>query len=140
MICSSQQHVSSNAEYVQAPNVVSITTIASNVQRDLNNRLNQILENAQNQYFTESERYGSVNTGTILEKLKQDLRQNLTYTLDEELRRHFGTQFEQNGLMFSSGQSNQYNYNVADLENLRRQVEQNLITKLDRDFESARQQ
>lgn len=98
------------------------------------------MENAQNQYFTESERFGNANTGTVLEQLKQDLRQNLTYTLEEELRRHFGTQFERNGYMLSSGQTNQYNYNVADLENLRRQVEQNLITKLNRDFETARQQ
>ncbi|XP_050296024.1 uncharacterized protein LOC126735944 [Anthonomus grandis grandis] len=133
---------STNVQYTQAPNVISITTVASNVQRDLNEQLNRILDDARRQYFSENARLNTINTGAILEQLKQDLRHNLTYTLEEELRRHFGNQVQRNGYMFSVGsgqQQNQYNYNVADLENLKRQVEENLLTKLARDFESARQ-
>ncbi|CAG9765305.1 unnamed protein product [Ceutorhynchus assimilis] len=129
--------------YSQAPHAISITNIASTVQNNLNNQLNRILEQAQTRYFNENSGFSVHNTAPILDNLKQELRQNLTYTLDEELRRQFGTQYQRDGYMFTSGTggelANQYNYNVADLENLRRQVEENLITKLTRDFEAARQ-
>ncbi|KAH1028943.1 uncharacterized protein LOC109540696 [Dendroctonus ponderosae] len=130
---------SRQVEFSQAPSATSVTTIATNVQNNLNNELNRLLESAQRQYFSENSRFSSVNTGQVLNNLKQELRQNLTYSLDEELRRHFGTQYEKNGHMFSTGETTQYNYNVADLENLRRQVETNLIEKLTRDFERAKQ-
>lgn len=133
-------NISRKVELSQAPSAASITTLATNVQNNLNNELNRLLENAQRQYFSENSRYSAVNTGQVLDNLKQELRDNLTFSLDEELRRHFGTQYEKNGYMFSTGATTQYNYNVADLENLRRQVETNLIEKLTRDFERAKQQ
>ncbi|XP_066138371.1 uncharacterized protein [Euwallacea fornicatus] len=139
------QYSSTNSEntystqYVQAPNVASITVLASNVQQQLNNQLNRILEDVQRQYFTDSSRYTTINTGPILDRLKEDLRQNLTYAFDEELGRTFGNQMERNGYMFSSGQSSQYNYHVADLRSLKKQVEDNLLNKLTKDFEAARQ-
>lgn len=105
--------------------------------------MNRLLEQAQRQYFSENSRQTAYNTAPILDQLRQELRQNLTYTLEEELRRHFGNQFQRSGYMFSvgsGGESNQYNYKIIDLENLKKQVEENLVTKLNRDFETARQQ
>lgn len=114
------------------------------MQTSLNEQLNRILEDVQRQYFTENSRYNTFNSDSVLDRLKQEVRSNLSQALDQEVKRQFGSQLERNGYMFTVGGSgqigNQYNYNLADLENLRRQVENNLINKLTRDFEAAHQQ
>ncbi|KAJ8980104.1 hypothetical protein NQ317_008565 [Molorchus minor] len=128
--------------YTPATNRPSLTTIASNVQSQLDQRLNQILEDVQRKYFSSSSSYALTNMDVLLERLRNEFRSNITYFLDEEIRRYYGTQVQREGYMYSvgnNGQSvNQYNYSVRDLENLRAQMERNLIEKLNRDFERYR--
>ncbi|KAJ8919111.1 hypothetical protein NQ315_012096 [Exocentrus adspersus] len=128
--------------YTPVPNPESITTIASRVQNQLDTRLNQILEDVQRRYFSTSSSYALTNTDVVIENLRNELRNNVTYLLNEEIRANYGNQIPRDGYMYTVGTnsqtSSQYNYAIRDLENLRSQIERNLIEKLNRDFERYR--
>ncbi|XP_019880630.2 hornerin [Aethina tumida] len=141
---SSSQYMSktSQSRYTPVSNPLSITVIASNVQNNLDRQLNDLLESVQTQYFTEGSSYGVTNYDIVLKRLQDELKTNLTYLLDEELRRNYGSQTLHDGYWYSLGpngqQSQQYNYNSRDLENLKSQIERNLLQKLNSDFENRR--
>lgn len=126
--------------YTPISNPESITTIASRVQNQLDTRLNGLLEDVKNKYFSSSSSYSLTNANLILENLRNDLRNNITYLLNENVKNNYGNQIPRDGYMYSVGPSGQtsteYNYSIKDLENLRSQIERNLIEKLNRDFET----
>lgn len=126
--------------YTPIPNPESITTIASRVQNQLDTRLNDILDEVKSRYFSSSSSYSVSNADLILENLRNELRNNITFLLNENVKTNYGNQIPRDGHMYSVGPSGQtsseYNYSIKDLENLRSQVERNLIEKLNRDFET----
>ncbi|XP_060525020.1 uncharacterized protein LOC132701250 [Cylas formicarius] len=145
----SNAHEQRNSEYERSSNVrypvsnpESITTIASRVQNNLDSQLNRLLEEAQNKYFSTHSTYSPENVDYALERLRNEVRNNITYHLDEELRRQYGNQIQRNGYMYTVGSNGQYNtqsnYDANDLNNLKKQIENNLLTKLNRDFETYR--
>ncbi|EFA12375.1 hypothetical protein TcasGA2_TC002081 [Tribolium castaneum] len=106
----------------------SITTVATRVQTELNEILNKILEDTQKRYFAEnSYQNPSINYDAILAHLQDELRANITFHFDDQIKRAYG---------YSNYASK---YSVEDIENLRRQIEANLITKLNRDFNRQRE-
>ncbi|CAG9823753.1 unnamed protein product [Phaedon cochleariae] len=139
---SNYQTVNSNTRYTPVQQPESITNIASRVQTEMDQQLNQLLDDTKAKYFSSSSAYALTNTDVLLERLRNELRSNLTYLLDENIRRNYGTQQQRDGYMYSLGPSGQssgeYNYALRDLENLKTQVERNLINKLNRDFEGYR--
>lgn len=74
--------------------------------------------------------------------MQNELRNNITYLIDENLRRNYGSQIQRDGYLYSMGPSGQlsssYNYALSDLELLKSQVERNLIEKLNREFNTYR--
>lgn len=105
----------------------SLTTVATRVQTDLNEHLNRILENVERQYFSSSNNYQmqGVNYDHILAQLQNELRANITGYFDEHIKQAYGYY--------------QSKYTTEDVNTLRRQIETNLITKLNRDFNNQRQ-
>ncbi|XP_023017289.2 uncharacterized protein isoform X2 [Leptinotarsa decemlineata] len=128
--------------YTPITNPQSITNIASNIQSRLDSRLNEVLDETRRKYFSTNSQYSLTNTDVLLERIRNELRSNLTYLLDEDIRRNYGTQIQRDGYLYSVGPTGQtstdYNYSLRDLENLKQQVERNLIDKLNRDFETYR--
>jgi hypothetical protein len=103
----------------------SITTVATRVQTELNEHLNKILEDTQHRYFSERnfQNRGAYNYDAILAQLQEELRANITLQFDEQIKRAYG---------YTNYVASKYS--VEDIENLRRQIETNLLTKLNRDF------
>uniref|UniRef100_V5GQS7 Uncharacterized protein n=1 Tax=Anoplophora glabripennis TaxID=217634 RepID=V5GQS7_ANOGL len=131
---------SSQIRHTPVSNPESITTIASRVQNQLDSRLNELLEDVQRRYFSSSSSYSLSTANVVLENLRNELRNNITYLLNENVKSNYGNQIPRDGHMYSLGPSGQrsteYNYASKDLENLRSQIERNLIEKLNRDFET----
>ncbi|KAG5871398.1 hypothetical protein JTB14_030675 [Gonioctena quinquepunctata] len=136
------QTINSNIRYTPITNPLSITSIASRVQSQLDSRLNEVLDETRRKYFSSNTAYSLTNTDVLLERIRNELRSNLTYFLDENIRTNYGTQIQRDGYLYSVGPSGQistdYNYSSDDLQNLKQQIERNLIEKLNRDFETYR--
>lgn len=119
------------AAYSSTAQRESITNIATRVQSDLDSRLNTILDN-----LTRNRQYGDFSS--LSSRLENELRTNISYLLDREIQRIYGNQIQRDGYMYSAlpngNYDTQYNYNIRDLENLKRQMENNLLTKLNRDL------
>ncbi|CAH1978332.1 unnamed protein product [Acanthoscelides obtectus] len=134
--------VHTNVRYTPIPNPESITNIATRIQNQLDRQLNDMLDQARQRYFSSSANYALTNTDRVLERMKEELKGNLTVLLDEDIRRNYGQQIERDGQYYSMGPngqiSPQHNYAVNDLENLKYQIERNLFDKLNRDFETYR--
>lgn len=133
--------VNSNVRYTPVSHAESISNVASSVQRQLDATLNEVLNDIYKKYFT-STSYQLTNYDVVLNNTQNELRRNITYLFDETLRRNYGSQTQRDGYLFSIGSngqvSNEYNYALRDLEDLKNQVERNLIEKLNRQFHSYR--
>ncbi|VEN43104.1 unnamed protein product [Callosobruchus maculatus] len=134
--------VHTNVRYTPIPNPESITNIATRIQNQLDRQLNDMLDQARTRYFSSSASYALTNTDRVLERMKEELKGNLTMLLDEDIRRNYGQQIERDGHYYSMGPNGQispeHNYAARDLENLKYQIERNLFEKLNRDFETYR--
>nr|CAH7723006.1 unnamed protein product [Callosobruchus chinensis] len=134
--------VHTNVRYTPIPNPDSITNIATRIQNQLDRQLNDMLDQARTRYFSSSANYALTNTDRVLEKMKEELKGNLTMLLEEDIRRNYGQQVERDGHYYSMGPNGQispeHNYAVRDLDNLKYQIERNLFEKLNRDFETYR--
>lgn len=123
-------------------NPESIANIASNVQTQLDTSLNQVLDDIYTKYFSSNTAYQLTNYDVVLNKIENDLRSNITYLIDENLRRNYGSQTQRGGYLYTLGPNgqtaNDYNYALKDLEELKSQVERNLIEKLNRQFNTYR--
>ncbi|CAH0552522.1 unnamed protein product [Brassicogethes aeneus] len=132
---------SQQIRYTPISNPAPLSTIAHNVQGELNEQINEILENVQRKYFTLTS-FSLTNFDVVLNRLENELRSNVTYLLDEQLRRNYGNQNLRDGYMFSVGpngqHSSQHNYSQRDYETLREQVEKNLLQRLKSEFESRK--
>ncbi|XP_057660127.1 uncharacterized protein LOC130896211 [Diorhabda carinulata] len=134
------QYNNIQTRYTPITNPESITSIASRVQSQLDAHLNNILDETRRTHFSSSQQYTLTNPEVLLERLRTELRNNITYHLDDVIRQNYGSQTQRDGYMYSvspSGAlSSDYNYSLRDLENLKEQIERNLINKLNRDFET----
>lgn len=119
-------------------NPESISTIASDVQTQLDTTLNRLLDEVYRKYFSSSTSYQLTNYDVVLNRMQNELRNNITYLIEDNLRRNFGSQVQRDGYLYSIGPngqlSNTYNYALRDLETLKAQVERNLLEKLNREF------
>nr|CAI5860584.1 unnamed protein product [Callosobruchus analis] len=88
-----------------------------------------------NDYAHSHASYALTNTDRVLERMKEELKGNLTLLLDEDIRRNYGQQIERDGHYYSMGPNGQispeYNYAARDLENLKYQIERNLSPQYD---------
>ncbi|XP_056633213.1 uncharacterized protein LOC130442855 isoform X2 [Diorhabda sublineata] len=134
------QYNNIQTRYTPITNPESITSIASRVQSQLDANLNNILDETRRTHFSSSQQYSLTNPEVLLERLRTELRNNITYHLDDVIRQNYGSQTQRDGYMYSvspSGAlSSDYNYSLRDLENLKEQIERNLMNKLNRDFET----
>lgn len=139
---SNYEVINSNTKYTPVVHPESISAIASSVQSRLDNTLNQVLDDLYRQHFSSSASYQLTNYDVILERVQNELRNNITYLLDDNIRRNYGSQTQRDGYYYTIGPdgqiSNDYNYALRDLEQLKGQVEKNLIEKLNRQFETYR--
>lgn len=139
---SNYEVINSNARYTPVVNPESVSTIASGVQSQLDNTLNQVLDDIYRKYFSSSTTYQLTNFDVVLNRLQNELRNNITYLIEDNLRRNYGSQIQRDGYYYSVGPSGQistdYNYALRDLDQLKSQVERNLIEKLNRQFNSYR--
>lgn len=139
---SNYEVVNSNVRYTPVVNPESVSTIASSVQSQLDAQLNRVLDDIYRKYFSSSTSYQLTNYDVVLNRLQNELRNNITYLIDDSLRRNYGSQLQRDGYYYSigpSGQiSNDYNYATSDLEHLKSQVEKNLIEKLNSQFNTYR--
>lgn len=119
-----------------------MSTIASSVQSQLDNTLNRVLDDIYSKYFSTSTTYQLTNFDVVLNRLQNELRSNITYLIDDSIRRNYGSQIQRDGHFYSVGPSGQistdYNYALRDLDQLKAQIERNLIEKLNRQFNTYR--
>lgn len=128
--------------YTPVVNPQSISTIASSVQTQMDSTLNRLLDDIYRKYFSSSTSYQLTNYDVLLNRIQNELRNNITYLIEENLRRNYGSQTQRDGYLYSIGPSGQlsgtYNYALRDLDALKSQVERNLIEKLNREFTTYR--
>lgn len=137
-----QHEYNSHTRYTPVSNPQSLTQLASEVQRQLDSNLNDLLDETRRTHFSSSQAASLVNTDVLLDKLRNELKTNISYNLDEVIRQNYGNQRLKDGYLYSVGPqgeiSSDYNYGVRDLESMREQMERNLINKLNNDFEQTR--
>ncbi|KAL3277163.1 hypothetical protein HHI36_012515 [Cryptolaemus montrouzieri] len=138
--------IPTNIRYTPIPNPESITTIASRIQSNVNtyldtelhNLYSSYLQSGRNSYFTLTDFDNEVN------RIKSDMIRNLTTNLDDQIRRNYGQQILKNNYYYSissTGQtSTQHNYNINDYNDLRKQIEENLLRKLNQTVNTYRDQ
>ncbi|CAG9829450.1 unnamed protein product [Diabrotica balteata] len=138
----SQQYNAVKTRYTPISNPESLTTIASRVQSQLDANLNNVLDETRRTHFSSSQQYSLTNPDVLLERLRNELRNNITYQLDDMISKNYGSQTQKDGYLYSVASngaiSTDYNYGLRDMENLKEQIQRNLINKLERDFESYR--
>ncbi|XP_050499328.1 uncharacterized protein LOC114333353 isoform X13 [Diabrotica virgifera virgifera] len=137
-----QQYNTVKTRYTPIANPESLTSIASRVQSQLDANLNNVLDETRRTHFSSSQQYSLTNPDALLERLRNELRNNITYQLDDMISKNYGSQTQKDGYLYSVGSngaiSTDYNYGLRDMENLKEQIQRNLINKLERDFESSR--
>ncbi|KAK9693409.1 hypothetical protein QE152_g34212 [Popillia japonica] len=120
--------------YDTQSNLLSLT---QRLQEDLSRQLNNAITTLKN---CGSSTY---NANTYVESdfrsLESELKSNLTRQLQEELQRYYGTQVNRGSHSYSiqNGRySTQANYNTQELEDLRNQLERNLMQQLRNQYSS----
>lgn len=125
----------SNVNYASSSSATyRLTDVVTEVQRDLSRIIDEILDEEQRKN-TELIRSGvRPNYDESFQYLRQLLIRNITDRIDEKINRYYGTQVERGDYYYSltpSGSTKtQPNYSSEDLENLKQQVEDNLVEKL----------
>ncbi|GJQ86279.1 hypothetical protein Trydic_g8975 [Trypoxylus dichotomus] len=124
---------------------IPLTDVVTQVQSAVDRKLNEALDYIETQYVSGQQiSYREApNFDSILENLKEDLKRNLTTTLQAVLVEYYGQQEEHNNYYYSSRDvaagSKVANYKIDDLDSLKQQVLNNLIQKLGNTIQQQRQ-
>ncbi|XP_045467657.1 uncharacterized protein LOC123676046 [Harmonia axyridis] len=140
------QETPSNIRYTPIPNPESLTQIASRTQSEVNSHLDTALQNLYSTYLqTDSQSYYTVTDfDNEVNRIRDEIIRNLTYNMDDQIRRNYGQQILKNDYYYTISTngdiSTQYNYNSRDYENLKKQVQENLLRKLNQTVNTYRDQ
>ncbi|XP_044757935.1 uncharacterized protein LOC123316070 isoform X3 [Coccinella septempunctata] len=135
-----------NIRYTPVPNPESLTQIASRTQSEVNSYLDTALQNLYSTYLQadRTSYYTMTDFENEVNRIKSDILRNLTYNLDDQIRRNYGHQVLKNDYYYSVSTngdlSTQSNYNLGDYESLKKQVEDNLLRKLKQTVDAYREQ
>lgn len=116
--------------------VVPLNQVVTQVQTTVDRKLNEALDSVEQRYVTGDVVYtnDAPNFNNILEDLKQELLRNISTILQTTLMEQYGTQEEHNDYYYSSRNvasgSMVANYKLNDLNELKQQIEHNLLQKL----------
>ncbi|XP_022906509.2 putative uncharacterized protein DDB_G0277255 [Onthophagus taurus] len=114
-----------------------LVDVTSNAQNELDMILNRALTLLKTKYMNDDtyKSYYQPDYTVILNDLTHELKQNISMEIQNALRNAYGLQEEKNGYYFSTWNvnANIANYKAEDLDNLKRQVEKNLLDKLTRE-------
>lgn len=131
---SSSYSQTSNGYASSSTVVYSITDLVTEVQNELDTVVNDILDEEQTKNTELIQRGVRPNYDESFQYLRQSLIRNISDRIDEKIRRYYGRQVERDNRFYSltpSGTAkSQPNYSREDLENLKQQIEDNLVEKL----------
>jgi len=104
--------------------------------------INEAIRSYEKQYTSSSNKYyvnTAPNFNEELERLKTELKYNMSRILDEKLHQTYGRQEHREGHFFSANAGNIANYRNEDLDNLKEQMERNLYKHLEDSFRDSEQ-
>lgn len=138
-----QQQQNGNTQKVYVVKTYGINSNLGSITKQIEDELSQKLQDAvRNQHLQSSSysHYYSTNSAQMnadLEKLKEELRRNLTQQLEEQLQKTYGSQGSRGSYSYTISTSGKYsptaNYDNQELNDLKKQLENNLLNQLEKD-------
>ncbi|XP_017779358.1 PREDICTED: interaptin-like [Nicrophorus vespilloides] len=115
---------------------ISITDLASQVQHDLFTNVNDKLRAYQKSLTSSAYTYTNTRPdfNAKLQEFKNELINNITIQFYDNIERNLGRQVTKDGYSFSQGQTTNANYRIKDFENLKSQLQENLVNHLEKSF------